>query len=89
MLFRDAPRDAEAKIEIRDTGAMGKGVFATGRIRHGTILGEYLGELLPLETAPDESDAYQSVLADKAVCSTSLPTMCSPCILLLVFYVMR
>lgn len=55
---RDARR-AEGKIEIRNAPPLGKGVFATRGFEMGDVLGEYIGKLLPTDSAPDESDMYQ------------------------------
>lgn len=58
-------------IEIRDAAPLGKGVFATQAIAKGTQLGEYLGELLPLDLPADYTDAYQFLLDDTCIISES------------------
>ncbi|KAK2604089.1 hypothetical protein N8I77_007047 [Diaporthe amygdali] len=49
-------------VEIRGAGLMGKGIFAKIDIEQDTLLGEYLGELLPLNAPQDNMDAYQFTL---------------------------
>lgn len=45
-------------VEIRDAGSLGKGVFAKAGIARRTVLGEYLGELLPWSWPSDYEDYY-------------------------------
>lgn len=61
----------EGMLEIRDAGAMGKGVFATEAIIDNVVLGEYLGELLPLESGIDFTDSYVFIIEGVALCSKS------------------
>lgn len=61
----------ENQIEIAEAGPMGKGVFATAPIPKYTLLGEYLGELLPLHYPVDASDAYQFTLEGIAIIGKS------------------
>jgi SET domain-containing protein len=45
--------------EIRKTKSMGRGVFATKEIPPGTIIGDYLGEVVdPSEDTSDEFGMY-------------------------------
>lgn len=56
--FRVQADAAEANlVEIRDAGALGLGAFARQDIARRTVLGEYLGELLPW-TWPDDAEDY-------------------------------
>lgn len=60
---------AENMIEIRDAGAMGLGAFAKVAIPRGTPLGEYLGELLPLASEPEDDD-YAMEVSNRATSSS-------------------
>ncbi len=50
---RKARNRAVGRIEIGKSGIHGKGVYATGRIRKGTLIIEYTGEHITWEKAMD------------------------------------
>lgn len=52
--------------------AVGKGIFAKIDIEQDTLLGEYLGELLPLNAPQDNMDAYQFTLDNICIISEFL-----------------
>lgn len=59
-------------IEIRDAGAMGFGVFARVNIPPNQWLGEYIGEIRPIDTVMDPADRYIFHLGDNpGVCMIS------------------
>jgi SET domain-containing protein len=53
-LFQDV---AEFNLQIRQ-GRWGYGVFALANIPRGTLIGEYLGRLIPLDTAHPRDARY-------------------------------
>lgn len=61
-------------IEIAEAGQLGKGVFATADIPKYTLLGEYLGELLPEDWMVDATDPYIFTIEDEFIISKSLPS---------------
>lgn len=70
--FRAGADDAEANlIEIADAGQLGKGVFATADIPKYTLLGEYLGELVPTDGMVNATDAYIFTVEGEFVISKS------------------
>lgn len=72
--FQTRAKDAEqTMIEIAEAGQLGKGVFATADIPKYTLLGEYLGELLPADCMVDATDLYIFTIEDEFVISKSSP----------------
>lgn len=77
--FRNFGDHAEQNlVEIRDAGQLGKGVFATANIDKYTLLGEYLGELLPADWMVDVTDSYIFTIEGEYVISKSPPPPKSP-----------
>ncbi|KAI7777497.1 hypothetical protein LA080_003446 [Diaporthe eres] len=54
-------------IEIAEAGQLGKGAFATADIPKYTLLGEYLGELVPADWMVDATDPYIFTIEDEFV----------------------
>lgn len=58
-------------LEVADAGQLGKGVFATAAIPKYTLLGEYLGELVPSDGMVAAGDAYIFTLEGEFIISKS------------------
>lgn len=70
--FQAGANDAESNlIEIAEAGQLGKGVFAKADIPKYTLLGEYLGVLLPPDGLVEATDAYIFTIEGEFVISKS------------------